>query len=105
MNKGRGTRISIPTRTSPKKVQQLPRSLYEKLKNTDDIAGNKGQGTEKESQLLKQLDGIVTSTEVLAANKGRRTEISNPRCTTPRNVQHQTRPLEDKLKGKQFVDI
>ena len=104
-NKGTGAGISIPTRTSPRKVQQVPRPLYEKLKSTDDITGNIGQGTEKESQVPNQLPGLVTCTEVPAANKGKRNAIGKPTSTTPTNVQHQSRPLEDKLKGKQFVDI
>ena len=48
-NKGRGTGISISTHTSPRKVQlpTRPRPLYEKLKNTDDIAGIKDKGRKK----------------------------------------------------------
>ena len=66
VNKGRGTGISIPTHTSPKKVQQLPRSLYEKLKNTEVLARNKGRGIEKVQQVPMPLDETLKSTEVPA---------------------------------------
>ena len=47
----------------------------------------------------------MTCTEVPAANKGKRNAIGKPTSTTPKNIQHQSKPLEDKLKGKQFVYI
>ena len=46
MNKVRGTGISISKCTSPRKVQQQPRTLYEKMQNIEVPTGNEGEGAE-----------------------------------------------------------